>query len=232
MIRGNFSNQTRSDAIISQENIDGFTNHYRERILEMLGTKYILDKKNSDSSDRNFPVDEYLINYEDDIWRVFKDIKAADRIFFAKKVNFYSNPKDFENKFFSKDFNLKTDILTENNSFSTDEVSQIGSKGTLQLLQYSPNQVIIKTKSDGKQVLFISDSYYPGWKASIDNKQAKIIKANYAFRAIAIPKGEHEIKMIYSPDSFKIGLLVSLSSFALLLILCILYSRNELIKKA
>ncbi len=41
-------------------------------------------------------------------------------------------------------------------------------------------------------------------------RRLKIYRADYNFRAIPLKAGEHEIKFIYSPISFKIGMLVSL----------------------
>ncbi len=44
----------------------------------------------------------------------------------------------------------------------------------------------------------------------VDGKEIKIYKADYNFRAIPLQAGEYEIKFIYDPISFKIGMLVSL----------------------
>ncbi len=227
-ISKDFSNLNRSDAIISQRNI-GFTNPYREKILQLTGTKYILDVKNSTPD--NFPIKEYNITYEEDLWRVIKDSKAADRIFFAKKLNYYSTSEDFAKKFFNPNFNPQQDILVENNAYSKDYLNQIDNNAIIKLVNYSPNKIIIDTKSNTNQILFISDTYYPGWKATIDNKNTKIIKTNFTFRSIAIPKGQHRVVMSYEPDSFKLGFYLSLLGFAGLFILCILYIRDEYLKK-
>ncbi len=71
-------------------------------------------------------------------------------------------------------------------------------------------------KRDGEKMYFVSDAYYPGWKAFVDGKETKIYKADFAFRAIKIPKGEHEIKMVYEPQSFYLGLKISLATLIIL----------------
>lgn len=75
---------------------------------------------------------------------------------------------------------------------------------------------------DTKLMLFISDSYYPGWKAYVNGVETKIFRANHAFRAIAIPEGDYELKMIYEPESFYNGLRISAISVAMLLVFVIL----------
>jgi uncharacterized membrane protein YfhO len=57
--------------------------------------------------------------------------------------------------------------------------------------------------------MVFTDPYYPGWVAGIDGVNTEIFRANYAFRSIVIPQGKHSVTFTYSPDSFKIGLLVS-----------------------
>ncbi len=71
-------------------------------------------------------------------------------------------------------------------------------------------------------MLFLSDNYYPGWKAYVDNKETKIYRANYTFRSIYLPSGNHSVAFKYNPLSFKIGSVVSLLSFIAILSILVL----------
>ena len=57
---------------------------------------------------------------------------------------------------------------------------------------------------------FLSDNFASGWQASVDGKPEKIILANYSFRAVAIPAGEHHVVFVYKPKSFVLGMIASL----------------------
>jgi len=57
--------------------------------------------------------------------------------------------------------------------------------------------------------LFVSESFYPGWRAYVDGKEAKIYRANYMFRAVPLSAGPHDVKFIYDPVSVKAGALIS-----------------------
>lgn len=74
------------------------------------------------------------------------------------------------------------------------------------------NGVILKAQADQSCVLVLSDTYYPGWKAWIDGKPAKIYPANYLFRAVFLPAGEHEIVFRFIPFWFYAGLGVTMIS--------------------
>ena len=45
----------------------------------------------------------------------------------------------------------------------------------------------------------------------IDGLETKILRVDYAFRGVIIPKGNHEVTFTYDPNSFKIGLMLALS---------------------
>jgi uncharacterized membrane protein YfhO len=48
----------------------------------------------------------------------------------------------------------------------------------------------------------------------VNEREVRILRANYNFRAIPLEAGEYEVKFIYDPISFKIGMLVSFLTLA------------------
>ncbi|MBH0204076.1 MAG: YfhO family protein [Nitrospira sp.] len=65
-------------------------------------------------------------------------------------------------------------------------------------------------------ILVLTDAFYPGWKVRVDGEEQKILRANYLFRAVALPAGNHKVEFIYDPASFKVGLMISLGTAGLL----------------
>lgn len=78
------------------------------------------------------------------------------------------------------------------------------------IVEYGPNRVKIKARVGGRPWLFLSDAHYPGWKALVDGKPQEILKADFAFRALALEPGEHAVEFRYDPPLFKFGIAVSL----------------------
>ncbi len=65
--------------------------------------------------------------------------------------------------------------------------------------------------------LVVSDTYYPGWRAYVDGRPVPILRANWLFRAVALPAGEHTVEMRYEPPLAGLGWLVAgLAALALL----------------
>lgn len=82
----------------------------------------------------------------------------------------------------------------------------------LKFVHYSPNKVTLEAQIDQPGLLILGDTYYPGWRAYIDDEETKIYRANYIMRAIALPKGKHLVEFHYKPFSFKMGSIVSLAA--------------------
>jgi uncharacterized membrane protein YfhO len=114
------------------------------------------------------------------------------------------------------DFSLSVLLEEDLEGFSKDKTKNNFIKD-VNFLSYTPNKIIIRTKSDRPGIFVLLDNFYPGWQAFVNGEKTKIYRANYTFRAIKVPQGENQIEFIYQPQSFKIGLY--LSGAALLLIL-------------
>jgi len=65
-----------------------------------------------------------------------------------------------------------------------------------------------QTKASMPALLVVSDLYYPGWKAFVDESECPIFRADYLFRAVLIPPGKHVIKFSYQPLSFTLGIVL------------------------
>ncbi|MEE8380426.1 MAG: YfhO family protein, partial [Thermodesulfobacteriota bacterium] len=88
-----------------------------------------------------------------------------------------------------------------------------------------------RTQSPGQSFLILSDTYYPGWKAFIDGRETTIYKTNGIVRGTFVSPGTHLVRFVYSPLSFKIGTLVSISTLLPLILLSIFLVRSQMVHK-
>ena len=54
--------------------------------------------------------------------------------------------------------------------------------------------------------LVFAEPFYPGWNVEVDGKRVQTFPANFAFSAIFLPNGEHDIKRSYTPKSLVTGI--------------------------
>jgi uncharacterized membrane protein YfhO len=83
------------------------------------------------------------------------------------------------------------------------------SQGMLKVSSYQPGYIVLKVKTASLAELIISEMYYPGWQAKIDNQVIKITPTPENFLSLKIPPGEHKVTCWFSPREFKLGLLLT-----------------------
>jgi uncharacterized membrane protein YfhO len=91
-------------------------------------------------------------------------------------------------------------------------------QGTVTWTEREADRYTLRVSTDKPALLVISENYYPAWKASVDGQPTTILRANYTFRAIPLPAGQHEVRLFYESDSLRRSALVSAGLLALLLL--------------
>ena len=89
--------------------------------------------------------------------------------------------------------------------------------GSARVMRYEEERVEIDTDAPGARLLVLTDTDYPGWRAFVDGREVAVRRANFAFRAVAVPAGTHRVVFVYAPDSVRCG--AQLSGLALVIVL-------------
>jgi hypothetical protein len=73
------------------------------------------------------------------------------------------------------------------------------------------NRLRIEAVSRSDGILVVNDSFWPGWRATIDGKRVPIWRADFLVRAVQWPAGRHVLEMKYDPPEVRIGWLVTMA---------------------
>jgi hypothetical protein len=98
---------------------------------------------------------------------------------------------------------------------------------TVSVASAGVNESMFKVFNPQPGLLVVSQIYYPGWLAYVDDREAPIIRADYALTAVPVSAGNHVIKLVFRPKSFRDGLTISLVSCALLAGLVVFEARKR-----
>ncbi|MGZ0656803.1 YfhO family protein [Coraliomargarita sp. W4R72] len=89
---------------------------------------------------------------------------------------------------------------------------------SLELITSEEHRRVYRASSDRATVLVLSESYYPGWKYTINGGSAfDCFPVNLWMRGALIPAGQHEVEVYYDPEIFRSGSLLSAVGVVLLL---------------
>ncbi len=83
-----------------------------------------------------------------------------------------------------------------------------GGGGTTVIEDYAAERIVVRT-SGGGGLLVLRDQYDPDWRAAVDGRPAEILRADFLFRGVPVPPGEHRVVFTYEPASFRLGLILS-----------------------
>lgn len=91
-----------------------------------------------------------------------------------------------------------------------------------------PQTIVMEANLAKPGFVVLSDTFYPGWTATLNGSPTRIYPANLMFRAVAVPKGKHSITMHYRSRWLPIGAGLSLLG---LLCACVLIVRPLITRK-
>ncbi len=110
----------------------------------------------------------------------------------------------------SLDF-TKEIVLSESPSVSHGTTTM---RDTAILNFYSENHLQITVTASQPSVLLVNDLYYPAWRATVDGKETKILRAFTSLRAVPISAGIHTVEMRYDDANFDLGWKITLGTLA------------------
>ena len=96
------------------------------------------------------------------------------------------------------------------------------SASSIKLTEQRPNYMKYEAETLADNLAVFSEIYYAeGWSATIDGKDAPILRANYVLRALEIPAGKHTIEFRFAPKSYTVGNPITTASSWIMLIVLV-----------
>ena len=158
---------------------------------------------------------------------------------FVKKMNFVETADDEILSLYG--LNTRDEVIfrkgqeEEKNlkdSYSKDSLS------TIKLTNYKPNDLTYTSENTEAGFAVFSEIHYPhGWNAYLDGKQVPHYRVNYVLRGLEVPAGKHTIQFKFEPTIVEKGIVVSLTSSIILILLILAgvyyeFRRRNGVKKA
>lgn len=91
----------------------------------------------------------------------------------------------------------------------------------VQITHYGSNQITLAVTGSAPGLLVLSELWYPGWHATVNGRQAPVLLANRALRAIPVPDGQSTVVLRFTPFSWRLGLAAGGLGICLLLLLAV-----------
>lgn len=175
-----------------QDMIDHYLSQNNMNALNMMNTKYIINKKGT----------------------LQQNPGALGNAWFVSRVNTVNTPREEIEAI--KSINPAEEAVLLQKEFKNIQVMPAYQKnGSIRLVQYLPDHLIYETSASGEQFAVFSEVWYgpdKGWHATIDDRPAEHMRVNFLLRAMPVPSGKHKIEFKFAPK--EIGINNNISFYA------------------
>ncbi|MGL5920221.1 MAG: YfhO family protein, partial [Bacteroidales bacterium] len=98
----------------------------------------------------------------------------------------------------------------------------------VKLTHFAPNALTYSVNNpEGKGFIVFSETFYDGWKATIDGKELPIVRVDYVLRGLEVPQGNYEIKFVFEPTSITVTETIAYVSMTILIIILLFVGYKE-----
>jgi hypothetical protein len=167
-------------------------------LYDLLNIKYLLARKNTP-----LDLDKFKLAYEGDL-NVYENTRVLPRVFMVYTTRVVADHAAAFAAIHAADFDPRQMLVVENGRALAGQAV-----GEARIVGYGPNEIVLEANSPREGYLFLSEVYYPGWRALVDEHEEQIVRADYLFRAVYVPAGAHRVRVMFDPWTFRAGAIIS-----------------------
>jgi hypothetical protein len=165
-------------------------------VWKLLGVKYVLSRE---------PVEGYPHEVFQALTgiKIYEDPEAFPRAWAVHDLVSIASPGEgrvFMNEHW-KDLRSRALIMGDRPKLQ----SCSGDFENVSIVEYAAESVSLHANLNCDGMVILSDTYYPGWIATVNRRPVKIYEVDLALRGVLVPQGSHEIKFGYRPRSVFLG---------------------------
>ncbi|MDI6740267.1 MAG: hypothetical protein QME74_07875 [Candidatus Edwardsbacteria bacterium] len=194
------------------------------QFLHLLGVKYLLTQG---------PIEHPDFVLHDSCYggkvRIYRNTKALPRVWLAGNYEVIGRDEQILSRMQRPDFDPAQTVILEQSLPGFPPQPKLA--GSAEVTRYAPNQVTVAVNAGTPSLLVMSDNHFPAWKAFVDGQPAECYRADYTFRAVAVPAGAHTVEFKFQSGVYNMGKAISLVSLFLTLFGIAGLSAVEIVKR-
>jgi hypothetical protein len=82
-------------------------------------------------------------------------------------------------------------------------------EAAVEIIDYEANEVTLRVETACPGLVVLTDTYFPGWQATVNGESADIHPTNMALRGVVVEPGRSEVIFRYRPANFRLGIVVA-----------------------
>jgi hypothetical protein len=178
--------------------------------IDLLGARYIVTPR------QQMPAPLRLVTRVEDI-SIFENPNALPRAFLVHRTDLASDPAMAVAALQWEGFDYRRTVIVHEAPALLPDLEPVDTAGeSAEVVSDTGDLVTVRTAVEQPAYLVLADQDYPGWQAEVDGRKAALARVDYMLKGVRLEPGEHTVRFVFRPASFRIGLWLSLCGVALL----------------
>ncbi len=195
------------------------------KLLQLTSTPNILTPLQINSLPESIDLIQSFSEQKNQVF-FYKLKSVPSKIRFIKEIKSSQTIVDFVLFLKSENFDPFTSAASTEESLTDKKFSL--PQNQPKIMKQTPDELVVETKTENESFLLVGESFYPGWKASIDGQKTTIFPININQRGIIVPPGNHQISFRYQPNSLIWGTIISFFSVVTVALFVFLFPNKNL----
>jgi hypothetical protein len=184
------------------------------RLLGMENVQYVVSTKDVSFSPNDFEFVWQKTNKNTSLtYRIYRNKQFTENIHSVKRIIVEISIQQMIDDLLSPNFTPKDTALI----YNLNTIRNFPDEVSITNIKNENDEITFHTSSLGNSFIVVANSYYPGWKAFVDNQDADILQVNINSQGLQITPGEHNVRLFYDPASYKVGKFIAIISWLVVL---------------
>ena len=190
-------------------------------LLDLANMRFLMTDRRVEPSDSR-----YRLVYDGEI-RVFENTTAFPRAFFVPEARIVATgPEAYRALAHATAADLRRFVVLEtpqDQRSRRPEFIDSSASSTVEIGHYGSNSMQLSVHAAVDGYVVVSNSFHAGWRAFVDGVRAPVMRADYAFQAVVVTRGAHDVTLSFEPTAVVVGTWVTIVSWGLLVLYCVAY---------
>jgi hypothetical protein len=174
---------------------------YRSTFANLLGLRYIATGAPVELIDRRLRAGDLRFIGRTREAYLYENPDALPRVLFADRVRIGDFDEIVQTGAWPVGFDPTREVVLEEEpddplpaAAATDDHA-----GYVRLASYRNTVVTVEVHATRPGYVVLNDAFQPWWRATVDERDVEILKANVLFRAVPVPAGDHVVRFEFKP---------------------------------
>lgn len=151
--------------------------------------------------------------YQDSAWKVYEDPRAFPRAWIVHDTVVEPSASQLLRRLDAPEIDLRRSALLRSPLATPLDTPPAAGAEYVAFSRYDPDALDLRVHTEGRALVVLGEFCYPGWRARVNSRLARIWKVDGALRGIVVPPGDSHISLRYRPVSIYAGAALTLTCF-------------------